>query len=80
MEWLSTLKRDGGNKLPKTVTLTGRVNNKPTTMSLATLRQVAKFDSKSENFYKLVDENDYFNNLKNIVRDNIMLSELFLLE
>ncbi|KAF5787171.1 hypothetical protein HanXRQr2_Chr10g0449801 [Helianthus annuus] len=62
MEWLSTLTKNDGSNPPRTVTLTGKVNGKPTTMSLASLSQIAKFDSKK------------------IVGENVVYSELFLLE
>ncbi|MFS7890470.1 hypothetical protein Hanom_Chr00s000095g01619351 [Helianthus anomalus] len=80
MEWLSTLTKNDGNDLPRTVTLTGKVNGKPATMSFASLSQIAKFDSKADNFYTYTKEDDYFNDPKKIVAENVMFSELFLLE
>ncbi|MFS8018161.1 hypothetical protein Hanom_Chr15g01388881 [Helianthus anomalus] len=79
-EWLSTLTKNDGNDLPRTVTLTEKVNGKPTTMSFASLSQIAKFDSKADNFYTYTKEYDYFNDPKKIVAENVMFSELFLLE
>ncbi|KAJ0616911.1 hypothetical protein HanRHA438_Chr02g0094091 [Helianthus annuus] len=80
MEWLSTLKKNDGNNPPKTVSLTGIVNGKMATLCLTTLRQLAKFDSKPDNFYKYVNENDYFNAPKNVTAKNTMLSKLSILE
>ncbi|KAJ0430259.1 hypothetical protein HanHA300_Chr17g0666911 [Helianthus annuus] len=80
MEWLSTLTKNDENDLPRTVTLTGKVNGKPTTMSLASLSQIAKFYSKADNFYTYIKEEDYFSDSKKIVAENVMYSELFLLE
>ncbi|KAF5766518.1 hypothetical protein HanXRQr2_Chr15g0716271 [Helianthus annuus] len=79
-EWLSTLTKNAENDPPRTVTLTGKVNGKPTTMSLASLSQIAKFDSKADNFYTYIKEDDYFSDLKKIVAENVMYSELFLLD
>ncbi|KAJ0488093.1 hypothetical protein HanHA300_Chr12g0429191 [Helianthus annuus] len=79
-EWLSTLTKNDGNDPPRTVTLTGKVNGKPATMSLASLSQIAKFDSKADNFYTYIKEDDYFSDPKKIVAENVMFSELFLLE
>ncbi|KAM0038465.1 hypothetical protein Hdeb2414_s0013g00415121 [Helianthus debilis subsp. tardiflorus] len=80
MEWLSTLTKDDGNNPPRTVTLTGKVNGKQATISLASLSQIAKFDSKADNFYTYIKEEDYFSDPKKIVAENVMYSELFLLE
>ncbi|KAF5805573.1 hypothetical protein HanRHA438_Chr05g0220611 [Helianthus annuus] len=79
-EWLSTLTKDDGNDPPRTVTLTGKVNGKPATMSLDSLSQIAKLDSKGDNFYTYIKEKDYFSDPKDIVAENVMFSELFLLE
>ncbi|KAM0047209.1 hypothetical protein Hdeb2414_s0009g00325791 [Helianthus debilis subsp. tardiflorus] len=79
MEWLSTLTKDDRRDPPRTVTLTGKVNGKPATMSLASLNPVAKFDSKADSFYTFIKENDYFNDQTKIVGENAMYSELFLL-
>ncbi|KAJ0662624.1 hypothetical protein HanLR1_Chr13g0471761 [Helianthus annuus] len=49
-------------------------------MSLASLSQIAKFDSKADSFYTFIKEDDYFNDQKKIVGENVMYSELFLLE
>ncbi|KAJ0700851.1 hypothetical protein HanOQP8_Chr10g0372761 [Helianthus annuus] len=80
MEWLSTLTKNDGSNPPRTVTLMGKVNGKPATMSLASLSQIAKFDSKADGFYTFIKEDDYFNDQKKIVGENVMYSELFLLE
>ncbi|MFS7953716.1 hypothetical protein Hanom_Chr07g00621881 [Helianthus anomalus] len=77
MEWLSMLKKDDRNNAPKNITLTGTVNNKPA-LSLATLRLVAKFDSKANSFYRFVDENDYLLHTKKLAEESTMLSELFM--
>ncbi|KAM0008286.1 hypothetical protein Hdeb2414_s0116g00801361 [Helianthus debilis subsp. tardiflorus] len=77
MEWLSTLTKNDGNDPPRTVTLTGKVNGKPATMSLASLSQIAKFDSKADNFYTYIKEEDYFSDPKKIVAENVTYSELF---
>ncbi|KAJ0499803.1 hypothetical protein HanHA89_Chr13g0537971 [Helianthus annuus] len=79
-EWLSTLTKNDGNDPPKTVTLTGKVNGKTTTMSLASLSQIAKFDYKTDSFYTYIKEDDYFSDPKKIVGENVMHSELFLSE
>ncbi|KAM0011340.1 hypothetical protein Hdeb2414_s0064g00765641 [Helianthus debilis subsp. tardiflorus] len=79
MEWLSTLTKDDGRTPPRTITLTGKVNGKPTTMSLALLNQVTKFDSKVDSFYTFIKENYYLNDKTKIVGENVMYSELFLL-
>ncbi|KAF5773312.1 hypothetical protein HanRHA438_Chr13g0597851 [Helianthus annuus] len=80
MEWMSTLTKNDGSNPPRTTTLTGTVNNKPVTLSPSTLRQLAKFDSKADNFYWIVDPNDYYFHTEKLVEDNTMLSELFMLE
>ncbi|MFS8020263.1 hypothetical protein Hanom_Chr15g01413531 [Helianthus anomalus] len=67
MEWLSTLTKNDGSDPPRTVTLTGKANGKPATMSLASLSQVAKFDSKADSFYTFIKEDDYYNDQKKIV-------------
>ncbi|KAJ0555576.1 hypothetical protein HanIR_Chr07g0303681 [Helianthus annuus] len=77
MEWLSTLTKDDRSDPPRTITLTGKVNGKPATMSLASLNQVAKFDSKADSFYTFIKENDYYNDQKKIFGENLMYSELF---
>ncbi|MFS8022989.1 hypothetical protein Hanom_Chr16g01446081 [Helianthus anomalus] len=46
-------------------------------MSLASLSQIAKFDSKAGNFYTYIKEEDYFNDPKKILDENVMYSELF---
>ncbi|KAF5760781.1 hypothetical protein HanXRQr2_Chr16g0757441 [Helianthus annuus] len=79
MEWLSTLTKDDGSDPPRTVTLTGKVNGKPETMSLASLNQVTKFDSKADSFYTFIKEDDYFNDQTKIIVENVMYSELSLL-
>ncbi|KAJ0483912.1 hypothetical protein HanIR_Chr13g0669921 [Helianthus annuus] len=79
-EWLSTLTKNDGNDPPRTVTLTGKVNGKTSTMSLASLSQIAKFDSKADSIYTYIKEDDYFSDPKKIVGENVMYSELFLLE
>ncbi|MFS7995565.1 hypothetical protein Hanom_Chr12g01119401 [Helianthus anomalus] len=71
MEWLSTLTKSDGSDPPRTVTLTGKVNGKTATMSLASLSQVAKFDSKTDSFYTFIKEDDY-NDQKKIVGENVM--------
>ncbi|KAJ0694151.1 hypothetical protein HanPI659440_Chr15g0605541 [Helianthus annuus] len=80
MEWLSRLTKNDGSDPPRTVTLTGKVNGKSATMSLASLSQVAKFDSKADSFYTFIKEDDYYNDQKKIVGENVMYSELFLLD
>ncbi|KAJ0592065.1 hypothetical protein HanHA300_Chr03g0080581 [Helianthus annuus] len=80
MEWMSTLKKDDMNNLPKTITFTGTVNNKPATLSLATSRQVSKFTSKADSFYRFVDKNDFFLYTENLAEESTMLSELFMLD
>ncbi|MFS8011884.1 hypothetical protein Hanom_Chr14g01314251 [Helianthus anomalus] len=80
MEWLSTLTKNNGSDPPRTVTLTGKVNGKPTTMSLASLSQVSKFDSKADSFYTFIKEDDYYNDQKKIVGGNVIYLELFLLD
>ncbi|MFS7898409.1 hypothetical protein Hanom_Chr00s022523g01761711 [Helianthus anomalus] len=79
-ESLSTLTKNDGNDPPRTITLTGKVNGKPTTMSLASLSQIAKLDSKVDSFYTYIKEDDYFSDPKKIVGENVMYSELFLLQ
>ncbi|MFS7916858.1 hypothetical protein Hanom_Chr03g00182291 [Helianthus anomalus] len=69
MEWLSTLKNDDRNNALKTITLIGTMNNKPTTLSLDTLRQVAKFDSNVDSFYRFVNVNDYFLHTMNLFEE-----------
>ncbi|KAM0055764.1 hypothetical protein Hdeb2414_s0006g00209981 [Helianthus debilis subsp. tardiflorus] len=79
-EWLSTFTKNDGSDPLRTVTLTGKVNGKPATMSLSSLSQVAKFDSKSDSFYTFNKEDDYYNDQKKIMGENVMYSELFLLD
>ncbi|KAJ0456962.1 hypothetical protein HanIR_Chr15g0768411 [Helianthus annuus] len=80
MEWLSTLTKNDRSDPPRTVTLTEKVNGKPATMSPASLSQIAKFDSKADSFYTFIKEDDYYNDQKKIVGENVMYSELFLLD
>ncbi|KAM0041554.1 hypothetical protein Hdeb2414_s0011g00367671 [Helianthus debilis subsp. tardiflorus] len=80
MDWISTLKKDDGSIPPRTITLIGTVNNKPVTLYPATLRQLAKFHSKADSFYRIVDANNYHLHTEKLVEDNTMLSELFMLE
>ncbi|XP_035842890.1 uncharacterized protein LOC118489263 [Helianthus annuus] len=80
LEWMSTLTKDDGPTPPKTTTLTGMVNGKPATMSFATLKQLAPFDSKADKFYNYVKENDLFLHQKNLASESVMHRELFMLE
>ncbi|KAJ0735058.1 hypothetical protein HanPI659440_Chr11g0427631 [Helianthus annuus] len=80
MEWMSTLTKDDGSNPPRTTTLTGKVNNKPVTLSPVALRQLAKFNLKAENFYRVMYPNDYYLHTEKLVVDNVMLSELFMID
>ncbi|MFS7946092.1 hypothetical protein Hanom_Chr06g00532001 [Helianthus anomalus] len=79
MEWMSTLKKDDRNNPPKTITLSGKVNNKTVTLSPPTMRSLAKFDSKADNFYQIVKSADYFSHPEKLVASNVMNVELFML-
>ncbi|KAF5759155.1 hypothetical protein HanRHA438_Chr16g0750071 [Helianthus annuus] len=79
MEWMSTLTKDDGNDPPKTITLSGKVNNKTVTLSPATMRSLAKFDSKADSFYQIVKPTDYFSHPEKLVANNVMNTELFVL-
>ncbi|MFS7945195.1 hypothetical protein Hanom_Chr06g00521301 [Helianthus anomalus] len=78
MEWMSTLTKDEGNDPPKTITLSGKVNNKTVTLSPATMRSLAKFDSKAVSFYQIVKSADYFSHSEKLVASNVMNAELFM--
>ncbi|KAJ0743870.1 hypothetical protein HanPI659440_Chr10g0380951 [Helianthus annuus] len=79
MEWMSTLTKDDGNDPPKTITLSGKVNNKTVTLSPATMRSLAKFDSKADSFYQIVKPTDYFSHPEKLVASNVLNTELFML-
>ncbi|KAJ0640183.1 hypothetical protein HanLR1_Chr16g0612421 [Helianthus annuus] len=79
MEWMSTLTKDDGNDPPKTITLSGKVNNKTVTLSPATMRSLAKFDSKADSFYQIVKPTDYFSHPEKLVANNVMNTEFFML-
>ncbi|KAF5759158.1 hypothetical protein HanRHA438_Chr16g0750101 [Helianthus annuus] len=72
MEWMSTLTKDDVNYPPKTITLSGKVNNKIVTLSPATMRSLAKFDSKADSFYQIVKPTDYFSHPEKLVENNVM--------
>ncbi|MFS8024846.1 hypothetical protein Hanom_Chr16g01468131 [Helianthus anomalus] len=80
LEWMSTLTKDDEPTPPKTTTLTDMVNGKPATMSFATLRQLAPFDSKAGKFYNYVKENDMFLHQKNLASESVMHREVFMIE
>ncbi|KAJ0805504.1 hypothetical protein HanPI659440_Chr02g0079021 [Helianthus annuus] len=79
MEWMSTLTKDDGNDPPKTITLSGKVNNKTVTLSPATMRSLAKFDSTADSFYQVVNPTDYYSHPEKLVANNVMYTELFML-
>ncbi|KAJ0760343.1 hypothetical protein HanOQP8_Chr04g0136871 [Helianthus annuus] len=79
MEWMSTLTKDDGNDSPKTIMLSGKVNNKTVTLSPGTMRSLAKFDSKADSFYQFVKSADYFSHPEKLVASNVMNAELFML-
>ncbi|MFS7987704.1 hypothetical protein Hanom_Chr11g01026011 [Helianthus anomalus] len=80
VEWMSTLTKDDGSNPPRTTTLNGKVNNKPITLSPVTLRQLSKFNSKADNVYRVKDFNDYYLHTEKLVVDNLMLSELLMID
>ncbi|KAF5818620.1 hypothetical protein HanXRQr2_Chr02g0068111 [Helianthus annuus] len=68
-----------GTTPPKTITLSGKVNNKTVTLSPATMRSLAKFDSKVDSFYQVVNPTDYYSHPKKLVANNVMYTQLFML-
>ncbi|KAJ0923582.1 hypothetical protein HanPSC8_Chr05g0217661 [Helianthus annuus] len=76
-QWVGTLKLDPGRRPPKTMSLTGRAGGVDVTMSMETLNEIARFDSKPVSQYSYPTEEELKHPQKQSTWD-VMLDEIFL--
>ncbi|MFS7979449.1 hypothetical protein Hanom_Chr10g00927431 [Helianthus anomalus] len=76
-QWVGTLKMDHGRRPPKTMSLTGRAGGVDVTMSMSTLNEITRFDSKPASQYSYPTEEELKHPEKQSTWD-AMLDEIFL--